>query len=317
MYNQSYDDYIRSILGYPIESNNIYAGNDYDEIFQSRNNYINNGYYNPSYYMNYSGMERASNQQLEQYYPEIYKIVYPMIKKACNSRNNVLSEEEIEKIVDEIYNALEPSNVETVGLNINLTNDVGNSNQNNRGTITGQNSRGNSSTVSMQNSGGSNNTGATQNSGTSNNTSTAQSRNVSNTANFVDSNISGTNNSKSESRSNNEKEKNQESREDRVVRNNTLRDLIKILLLRELIGRPGRPGRPPYPGGNAGGGPRPPYPGGNVGGGPRPPYPGGNVGGPRPPYPGGNMGGGSRPPMPRAEIYDRYSLSNFGDEFEI
>ena len=54
--------------------------------------------------------------------------------------------------------------------------------------------------------------------------------------------------------------------------NNTLRDLIKILILREIFGpgfpnpRPPRPPRPPFPGPN----PRPPMP-------PRPP---------RPPYPG-------------------------------
>ena len=70
--------------------------------------------------------------------------------------------------------------------------------------------------------------------------------------------------------------------EDRQVglRNNSIRDLIAILLLRELLdGRfPVRPGpgpRPPFPGGP---GVPPPPPG------PRPPFPGPN---PRPPFPGG------------------------------
>lgn len=35
--------------------------------------------------------------------------------------------------------------------------------------------------------------------------------------------------------------------EDRVIRNNTLNDLIRILILRELLGRPGFPGMPPRP----------------------------------------------------------------------
>lgn len=56
--------------------------------------------------------------------------------------------------------------------------------------------------------------------------------------------------------------------------NNTLRDLIKILILKELIDRGRFPGRPPFP-------PRPPMPGP----GPRPPFPGGPGGGPRPPFP--------------------------------
>ena len=41
-------------------------------------------------------------------------------------------------------------------------------------------------------------------------------------------------------------EKGSEDRQ-RVFRNPTLRDLIRILILREFLGRPGFPGRPPRP----------------------------------------------------------------------
>jgi len=51
------------------------------------------------------------------------------------------------------------------------------------------------------------------------------------------------------------------------MNNNILRDFIKVLLLRELIGnrpnwncRPGQNCRPPYPGGPIGPGGRPPFP---------------------------------------------------------
>ena len=46
--------------------------------------------------------------------------------------------------------------------------------------------------------------------------------------------------------------------EDRQFRNRNLRDLIQILIIRELLRRRRRPmpGRPPFPGG------RPPFPGG-------------------------------------------------------
>ncbi len=54
--------------------------------------------------------------------------------------------------------------------------------------------------------------------------------------------------------------------------NNLLRDLIKILILKELINRGRFPGRPPFPGRPQMPGPRPPFPGG-PGGGPRPPFP--------------------------------------------
>lgn len=57
----------------------------------------------------------------------------------------------------------------------------------------------------------------------------------------------------------NPKNENRSSRgnEEKRFRRNNLSDLIKILIIRELLGSPGgRPPRPPFPG------PRPPFPGG-------------------------------------------------------
>lgn len=70
--------------------------------------------------------------------------------------------------------------------------------------------------------------------------------------------------------------------ETRQIRNNFLGDLIRILILRELLNRPGRP-RPPFPGPGM-----PP---------PRPPFPGGPG---RPPFPGGP---GGMPPRPQPRDY--------------
>ena len=69
--------------------------------------------------------------------------------------------------------------------------------------------------------------------------------------------------------------------EDRQFRNRNLRDLIKILLIRELLGGIRNPGRPPMPP------PRPPM---------RPPFPGGPG---RPPF-----GPGPRPNNRYYDIYE-------------
>lgn len=102
MYNsQSYDEYIRSILGYPLEyqpQSNIY----YEE-------------------QNTSLYRKQDNSELEDLYPEIYKIIYPMVKKAC-SKNMEITRDNIEDIVDEIYFAVESDNI--INVNINLQNDV-------------------------------------------------------------------------------------------------------------------------------------------------------------------------------------------------
>lgn len=168
MYNETYDDYIRSILGY-----------------SSVNSYQNN--YNQSYrnYSNYDNQAFNTNSEIENCYPEIYKIVYPMITNRCNNITSDLTKEEVEKMTDEIYLALESQNEKQVST---VTNDV--------------------------------------RSKTSSSTKLRES-------------IS-------------------EKRETRQF-NNGLRDLIKILLIRELLNRPGRPPvfpRPPMPPSR----PRPPRP---------------------------------------------------------
>lgn len=98
MYNETYDEYIRSILGYPPV-----------------------GTYNYQDY-NTNNFEARSEMELEKCYPEIYKIVYPMVTKKCTNIRGNLSNEDIENMTDEIYYALEERN--EIQLNINLTNEV-------------------------------------------------------------------------------------------------------------------------------------------------------------------------------------------------
>jgi len=194
--NESFDDYIRNILGYPNTSNMMNMGN-----FSQNNNVATT----------------SSNLELERCYPEIYKVVYPMILQRCSKISQPVTDEMIEGITNEIYLAIDVNN--EINVNINLQNEVPRT--------------GNRSDIKPQ--------------------------------------VTKVQNEEIE-------------RGDRQIRNRDLRDLIKILIIRELIGRPGMP--PPRP--------RPPFPGG------RPPFPGG-----RPPFPNG------RPPMrPREynefDIYEEY-----------
>ncbi len=208
MYNQTYEEYIRSILGYPQE--NCYDCNTPYQNFNMQNNDYERTYNNP-------------NMELENCYPEIYKIVYPMIMKKCTDSRGPFTNEDIENMTDEIYYAMEERN--EIRVNINLNNDVR----------------------------------------TASNTSTTK---VAEKKPQVSV-----------------KESTGENRETRQI-NRGLRDLIKILLIRELLNRPHRPSFPPQP--PHGPGNRPPM---------RPPM--------RPPY------GPGRPPFMREfetgnfDIYER------------
>lgn len=185
MYNESYEEYIRSILGYPNYNSNSCCENQFNSNMANRRN-------------------SEMDAQLEECYPEIYRVVYPMVNKACTTNTRPITPELIDELTDEIYSAVEIDN--DINISINLTNEV---------QTTGNRS----------------------------------------TANRVNTE--------------NAKEVPQNRGEDRQFRNRGLQDLIRILLIRELLGRPGRfPGnRPPFPP-NRPPMMRPPFPGGPGG---RPP----------------------------------------------
>lgn len=197
MHNESYEEYIRSILGYPNYNNSSCCENDYNPNMASERN-------------------NETNRQLEACYPEIYKVVYPMVNKACANNTKPITSELIDELTNEIYTAVE--NDTEINININLTNEI---------------------------------------------------------------QSSGNRNTSSRVKTESAKEIPQNRGEDRQFRNRGLQDLIRILLIRELLGRPGRfPGnRPPFPPN------RPPM---------RPPFPGG---------PGG-PGGGRPPMMPRSNYLE-------------
>ena len=186
MYNETYEDYIRSILGYPYTNN---MSPTYNNIYEYNNN---------DNYQDF--VATVQNPELEECYPEIYKIVYPMVRNACSKNTKPITRDLIEEMTDEIYFSLEGANEEPINVNINLNNNVRHSNTTrpeNRATV-------------------------------------------------------------------NVKEEKSEKQENRVSRNNEIRDIIKILLLRDFLGRP-RPSfrpnpRPPFPGGPGGPGYMPPRP---------------------------------------------------------
>lgn len=94
MFN-SYEEYMQSVLG--MNTPNTYAN--------TQNTYgINRSgeYFEPR-------MQEANLQEVNKLYPEIYGIVYPMVQKACSMRSiGIINEVQINEMVEEVYNALEP-----------------------------------------------------------------------------------------------------------------------------------------------------------------------------------------------------------------
>ena len=88
MNDSIYDEYMRSVLGYQ-------AMNTYD---------MNYDQWNMS---NMTAMNIIQNKELEDCYPEIYRIVYPMIQKACRQNTMPITRQLIDNMTDEIYFAVE------------------------------------------------------------------------------------------------------------------------------------------------------------------------------------------------------------------
>lgn len=194
--NESFEEYIRQILGYPTNNYNVSFMNE----------------------LNMRSNQMSTNEELEKYYPEIYKVVYPMINNRCSRITEPISQELIDQVTEEIASAIEPKEI---SLNINLHNEISNNKE-----------------ERVENK-------------------TKDLTSVSST----DANVE-----------NREEQK-------RIGRFGSLEDLIKILVIRELLGRPGaRPPRPPFP--------------------PPRPCPG------QGPCPGGPFPPGGRPPVRPRGYYD-------------
>ncbi len=214
MYYQNYEDYMRSILGYPTRQNEyINAYEDYNA--------------NNAMFSDYSTQTPKYSDEIMSLYPEIYKILNPMVCKICEANTKPINRELIEKMTDEIYLNLESdpslSEGEIVNVRVNLPKE--------------------NAKISNTNS--------------SKLTHTIQ------TSNRIRDNRNDRDESKTEKKNEVISSKNSENRQ--FNRNNTLRDLIRILILNRLLGRdirphrprPPRPGRPPFPG-MPGPNPRPP-----------------------------------------------------------
>ncbi len=174
MYENDYEEYMRSVLGYP-------------------NN--NNTYHQPTSFPYRNTINEINYDDL---YPDIYKILKPMIKKICDNPNyRSITNETLEAMTTEIYNNIE-SDINLV--NINITTSP------------------NSSELTRE---------------------AEKSKNINNnTRNTVNANKVSSSSNKEETR--------------QCCGNPTLRDLIKILILNQLLNNnANRPPRPPVP-------PRPP-----------------------------------------------------------
>lgn len=89
MFNQDYDEYLRSILGYTPED--LYQGD-----FQQYQRQFDYGYQNNT--------NENSRRELENCYPDVYNTVYPIVQNTCRKNTRAITKDLIEDMTNDIYN---------------------------------------------------------------------------------------------------------------------------------------------------------------------------------------------------------------------
>ncbi len=245
MYYQNYEDYMRQVLGYPINDSNIYEKYNYRDA----NTYsINRTQYN------------LTENEIMELYPESYNLIYPLVCRACETNNEPISKAILDKMTDEIYNIVE-KNQTVVNVKIGIENRELEHNDNKK-TENAQTTKLSARQELKQNTFHTNSKQEIIKENISKRTPT-KFESKENMANRMSSSKSENTLNRFNSRDNsvNKTENRTITKETRQQNNPFLRDLIKILILQSLFGdgviRPPRPNppRPHYP-------PvRPPFPG--------------------------------------------------------
>lgn len=101
MYYQNYEDYMRQVLGYPINDPNIYESYGYKNGLP---------YEEDTYLYTNQTRSNLSDDEINSYYPDIYHTIYPMVCKVCEATTEPINRDIIEKMTDEVYFSVEDTN---------------------------------------------------------------------------------------------------------------------------------------------------------------------------------------------------------------
>lgn len=191
----NYDEYMREVLGYPKanDRNPVPVEEPYQASVTYRQDY-----------------EARPQTDLNTCYPDVYKMLMPMIQKACGNLYDTITEDDVNKMALEIYFNFEVDEKREDG-----------EEDNNRSIENRGNSRNNSRNARFD-------------------------RNL-------EKSIQAKPSQKEIERVEENRDDEDRARPPRRPNNSTLFDLIKILILNNILGRPNYPTRPPMP-------PRPPRP---------------------------------------------------------
>lgn len=99
MYYQNYEDYMRSVLGYPMENQDTYGMNYLDD----RSN---------------CAMPYQDTKELEDCFPEIFRIINPIVCDVCDRCPRPVTRDMVDNMVEEVFRRIEVNNEIAIKINI-------------------------------------------------------------------------------------------------------------------------------------------------------------------------------------------------------
>ena len=120
MQNYQYNGYDYGMPNYQYRANDIdYGDYMYGGNYGDMQNGCMCGYRQPMNYFNQTRdvIQNLSNEEIEDMYPDIYRIVYPMVQKRCATNTKPITEETLDEMTREIYSNIEAENI----INIDVT----------------------------------------------------------------------------------------------------------------------------------------------------------------------------------------------------
>lgn len=103
---QDYDEYMRNLIGYPNMRTSM-SPSMYQPMFS------------------YSNMDTDSDD-LERMYPEVYRVVYPMVCTACDNIRTPVTEEMVDMMTDDIYDRVEADGRINIDISVEVRNNPSN-----------------------------------------------------------------------------------------------------------------------------------------------------------------------------------------------
>ena len=124
MYYNDYEDYMRSVLGYNSMNSNMPNMYNQDYYMQNRMPCQMGTYQNDC-------VGNTMGDNVEDLYPDIYKIVNPLVCRVCQNNTKPITNDLIEQMISQVYSNIKADDINIVNINVE-TGDVVNKEVNNR-----------------------------------------------------------------------------------------------------------------------------------------------------------------------------------------